>query len=119
MSLNSLIFFNILISNTDDHLRKHGFLFSCQGGWRSDTAYDLNPVPIDIRPRVLTTAIDQALSVAGYFELNQTDARSIAAEVGRAVAGWRDQALRLRENAAEIDRTALAFEYEDSRGCSF
>ena len=26
--------FNVLISNTDDHLRNHGFLFSNPGGWR-------------------------------------------------------------------------------------
>lgn len=26
--------FNILISNTDDHLRNHGFLYEGQQGWR-------------------------------------------------------------------------------------
>ena len=28
------IVFNILISNTDDHLRNHGFLYDDAGGWR-------------------------------------------------------------------------------------
>jgi serine/threonine-protein kinase HipA len=37
--------FNILISNTDDHLRNHGFLYEGQAGWRLSPAYDLNPVP--------------------------------------------------------------------------
>ena len=37
--------FNILISNTDDHLRNHGFLYAGQEGWRLSPAYDLNPVP--------------------------------------------------------------------------
>ena len=46
--------FNILISNTDDHLRNHGFLYAGQEGWRLSPAYDLNPVPTDIKPRILT-----------------------------------------------------------------
>jgi serine/threonine-protein kinase HipA len=52
------IVFNVLISNTDDHLRNHAFLYSGPDGWRLAPAYDLNPVPEDIKPRVLTTAID-------------------------------------------------------------
>lgn len=77
------IAFNILISNTDDHLRNHGFLYAGAGGWRLSPAYDLNPVPVDVKPRVLTTAINEddptaslpvALGVAGYFELD--DARA-------------------------------------------
>src|SRR5690606_13467584 len=34
--------FNIAISNTDDHLRNHGFLLTREG-WRLAPAYDLNP----------------------------------------------------------------------------
>lgn len=73
------IILNILISNTDDHLRNRGFLYSDAAGWRLSPAYDLNPVPIDISPRVLSTAIDLddasasvdlALQVAGYLERN-------------------------------------------------
>ena len=37
--------FNVLISNTDDHLRNHGFLYIEGAGWRLAPAYDLNPVP--------------------------------------------------------------------------
>jgi len=47
---------SVLISNTDDHLRNHGFLYDGPDGWRLAPAYDLNPVPIDIKPRVLATA---------------------------------------------------------------
>ena len=36
------IVFNMLISNTDDHLRNHGFLRG-RKGWRLAPAYDLNP----------------------------------------------------------------------------
>lgn len=116
------IILNILISNTDDHLRNHGFLYDGPDGWRLAPAYDLNPVPTDIKPRVLTTAIDLddgtasldlAMSVAGYFELDEAEARGIAAEVGRAVQGWRKEAVRLGLTPAEINRMASAFEHDD------
>ncbi len=116
------IVFNILISNTDDHLRNHGFLYAGPDGWRLAPAYDLNPVPTDIKPRVLTTAIDLddgsasldlAMSVVGYFELAEDEARIIAAEVGQAVTTWREEAARLGLTLAEIDRMASAFEHED------
>lgn len=105
------IVFSILISNTDDHLRNHGFLYAGPDGWRLSPAYDLNPVPVDVKPRVLTTAIDledgtasleRAMDVASYFELDARAATRIAGEVGRAVATWRAEAARLRLAAAEI-----------------
>jgi serine/threonine-protein kinase HipA len=114
--------FNILISNTDDHLRNHGFLYAGREGWRLSPAYDLNPVPADIKPRILATAINEddntaslvlALDVEGYFELNAARARKIAAEVGNVVAKWRDEAARHGLSKAEIDRMTSAFEHED------
>jgi serine/threonine-protein kinase HipA len=118
------IVFNVLISNTDDHLRNHGFLYDGPDGWRLAPAYDLNPVPVDIKPRVLATAIDLddstasldiALSVAPYFELEDAAARRIASEVGKAVRGWRQEAARAGLAAGQIDRMASAFEHDDLR----
>lgn len=118
------IVFSILISNTDDHLRNHGFLYSGQAGWRLSPAYDLNPVPADIKPRILTTAINEddgtaslalAMSVAEYFELERDRARAIAAQVGKAVLTWREEAARQGIGKAEIDRMASAFEHDDSK----
>jgi serine/threonine-protein kinase HipA len=114
--------FNVLISNTDDHLRNHGFLYDGPNGWRLSPAYDLNPVPTDIKPRILATAINEddntaslalAMEVAGYFELDAVAARDIAAQVGNAVADWRAEATRHRLTRAEIDRMASAFEHQD------
>jgi len=116
------IVLSILISNTDDHLRNHGFLWTGPAGWRLSPAYDLNPVPADIKPRILTTSIDLedatasldlAFEVAAYFELEPGQARKIAAEVGQAVAKWRKEAAKLGLTAAEIDRMASAFEHND------
>jgi serine/threonine-protein kinase HipA len=114
--------FNILISNTDDHLRNHGFLYAGQDGWRLSPAYDLNPVPTDIKARILSTAINEddntaslplAMDVAEYFELDADRAREIAAEVGKAVLKWRDVAARQGLTRGEADRMASAFEHED------
>jgi len=114
--------FNILISNTDDHLRNHGFLYQSPDGWRLSPAYDLNPVPTDISPRVLSTnidldggaaSLDLAFSVASYFELDSKQARNIASEVAKATAKWNQTATKLGVSAAGIERTASAFEHED------
>ena len=116
------IVFNILISNTDDHLRNHGFLYQGPEGWRLSPAYDMNPVPVEEKPRVLSTAIDLddataslelAFAVAGYFELKLIGAKEIAREVGVVVSGWRTGAAQLGIAAAEGERMASAFEHRD------
>lgn len=114
--------FNVLISNVDDHLRNHGFLWSGGAGWRLSPAYDLNPTPPDLRARVLTTHIsledgtcdlDLALSVADYFGLASDDARRIAREVAQATAGWSELAASVGVTPAERRRMAGAFEHAD------
>ena len=114
--------FNILISNTDDHLRNHGFLYEGHAGWRLSPAYDLNPVPTDIKPRILNTAINEdentaslalAKEVARYFELDTGKARDIAKQVGKAVSKWSNEAARHGLTKREIDRMSSAFEHDD------
>jgi serine/threonine-protein kinase HipA len=115
------VVFSILISNTDDHLRNHGFLYQA-GGWRLAPAYDLNPVPVDIKPRVLTTAIDEAdgtasldlaYQVAEHFGLKAKEAKAIVREVGKSVMGWHTAGKGLDLSASEIDRMESAFEHEE------
>ena len=114
--------FNVLISNTDDHLRNHGFLHVPGRGWTLSPAYDLNPTPTDLKPRVLATAIDfddptaslqLAFDVAPYFELDAAAARRIAAEVAQATVGWRGAAEQFGIAGTEIRRMASAFEHPD------
>jgi serine/threonine-protein kinase HipA len=118
------IVFSVLISNTDDHLGNHGFLYQGTSGWVLSPAYDLNPVPVDVKPRILCTAIDiedatasvdLALSVAEYFDLKAAEAKKIAGEVASAVSRWRDEAKRVGVPGIEINRMASAFEHEDLR----
>lgn len=113
--------FNVLISNTDDHLRNHGFLRE-PGGWRLSPAYDLNPMPTDVKPRVHAlalnetdqdAALDTVLGVASYFRLEKAEARAIAKDVGDVVATWRDVAAQHGLTLNQIDRMASAFEHGD------
>ncbi len=118
------IIFNVLISNVDDHLRNHAFLYSGFAGWSLAPAYDLNPTPTDIKPRVLSTSIDLddptasldlALDVASYFDLENQRTKKIIKEVGGAVALWQKEAQKLEISKNEIQRMASAFEHEDLR----
>ena len=115
------IVFNVLVSNTDDHLRNHGFLRETNG-WRLSPAYDINPVPADVKPRVQALAIDEtdaaasldtAMEVAPMFGMTDQAARATAAEVGRAVRGWRDAAARHGIPANESERMSSAFDHDD------
>jgi serine/threonine-protein kinase HipA len=114
--------FNVLVSNVDDHLRNHGFLRLGKNGWSLSPAYDLNPTPTDVKPRILTTnidldegtcSIDLVESVADFFGMTLAAARDIIREVGVAVAGWRTVAAAVGSRPSEINRMASAFEHED------
>lgn len=116
--------FNVLISNVDDHLRNHGFLRRGKSGWVLSPAYDLNPVPVDLKARVLTTNIDLdegtcsiglLESAAGYFALSLSEARKILGQVAAATAKWRHVAREVGAAPAEMDRMASAFEHDDLR----
>jgi len=53
------------------------------------------------------------MSVADYFELDKGKAKAIAAQVGKAIATWRDEAARHGIGRGEIDRMVSAFEHDD------
>lgn len=114
--------FSVLVSNTDDHLRNHGFLWLGQRGWTLSPAYDINPTPQDIRPRILATNIDfddgtcsveLLRSVAGEFALRQKDADALIRQVATATQGWRRAARRRGAKGSEIQRMESAFEHAD------
>jgi serine/threonine-protein kinase HipA len=116
------VVFNVLISNVDDHLRNHGFLWLGKNGWSLSPAYDLNPVPADIKARVLTTnisldegtcSLDLLEAAAEYFSLSLAQARMIIKEVALVTSGWRDIAKEVGARSAEIQRMASAFEHDE------
>jgi serine/threonine-protein kinase HipA len=110
--------FSVLISNTDDHLRNHGFLRLSTAGWSLSPAFDLNPDP-EPGPKHLRTAItfdDDSASIENlmdareYFRLNGDEAQGILATVRSAVARWADVAEENGLPRKEIEGMATAFE---------
>jgi serine/threonine-protein kinase HipA len=113
--------FSILIRNTDDHLRNHGFLRESTAGWSLSPAFDLNPDPRP-GPKYLTTAIDYATTearidvlfdVAAMFRLRDEEAGAILSEVTEATSRWRDVAADAGLDAVATGRMARAFEHEE------
>jgi serine/threonine-protein kinase HipA len=113
------IAFSILVSNTDDHLRNHGFLRTSSAGWTLSPAFDLNPDPA-AGPKLLSTAIDyedhaasieRLMTVAEHFRLTQADAVGVLREVVDSTKGWRRTARELGLGAAAVEQMAPAFEH--------
>lgn len=116
--------FNILASNFDDHLRNHAVLFD-NGGWTLSPAYDLNPVPRDVKGPLLSTSIhvdddptasiELAVGAAADFSLRIDRARSIAGDVARAVAAWETVGREVGLRQGELERMRSAFEHGELR----
>jgi len=119
------ILYSVLVSNVDDHLRNHGFLYdTAKRGWRLSPAYDLNPIPVDVKPRVLCMMIDDrdnsasfdlAIEVGEYFGLREDEMRVIAIEVVQSVSTWQSEAKGLGISTEEISRMATAFEHDEMK----
>jgi serine/threonine-protein kinase HipA len=115
------VLFSVLVSNVDDHLRNHGFLYDqAHQGWRLSPAYDINPVPPDVKPRYLTTLIDErdseasldlVLSTGEYYGLSARDMKRMVKETVAAVSGWRAAAAKIGISRTETNRMAGAFEH--------
>ena len=91
------IVFNMAISNTDDHLRNHGFLLTKEG-WRLAPLYDINPVPYG---DVLSLMVDEtsneisipaAVSAAPHYGVSRKDAEMMAEKICRTVGGQWEKA---------------------------
>ena len=110
------IVFNIAISNTDDHLRNHGFILSPKG-WTLSPAYDINPstdkneLALNIDTDSNALDIELAKSVGEYFQLTTTGMDEIISEVKNAVTDWQKIARSIGIPASEQNIMAPAFEY--------
>lgn len=100
------IVFNIAVSNTDDHLRNHGFLLTSKG-WKLSPAYDLNPVMgkhglhLNITDTANMLDYDLAFDVIDFFRLTREEATQIYDKVLNAVTQWQTIANSLGINRGE------------------
>ncbi len=108
------IVFSICVSNTDDHLRNHGFILKDQG-WRLSPAYDINPVEtgtglkLNISDEDNSLDLDLALQVREFFRLSEPKSTAIMDEVKMAVKSWRITATKYGISRVEQEIKALAF----------
>jgi serine/threonine-protein kinase HipA len=110
------IVFYMAVSNTDDHLRNHGFILTDQG-WILSPAFDINPsadkeglaLNIDTHNNVLD--FELAKSVGEYFQLSDTEMNTIITEVKMAVSGWGNIAREIGISRAEQELMRAAFRY--------
>ncbi|WP_426094766.1 type II toxin-antitoxin system HipA family toxin [Flavobacterium sp. DSR2-3-3] len=108
------IVFNIAISNTDDHLRNHGFILINEG-WILSPAYDLNP-SIDKDGLALNIDMDNnaldfelVKSVGEYFRLNILQMGYIIQEVIQVTSHWKTIANKIGISIAEQELMENAF----------
>lgn len=109
------IVFNLCVSNTDDHLRNHGFLLEPGAGWRLAPAFDVNPVPwgdsLTLNVSESDNAKDLALAaeVAPLFRVEASEATSIIDSTRATVRRWPELATRVGLSPTAQDRMAPAF----------
>jgi serine/threonine-protein kinase HipA len=111
----SRIVFNVLVSNSDDHLRNHGFIMQPGAGWLLSEVYDMNPVPssnglaLNISESDNSCDLDLVRSVAPYFRVDAKAAARIVERFTRVVMYWPTIAGHLGISARARDRMASAF----------
>lgn len=110
------IVFYICVSNTDDHLRNHGFLLS-DTGWKLSPAYDINPVEtgnglsLNISENDNTLDLDLARVVSPYFRISTKRAEEIIIQTKKAIVKWKALAEKQGISKTQRDMMAKAFRH--------
>ena len=112
------IVFYICVSNTDDHLRNHGFILE-DNGWTLSPAYDINPaqtgggLSLNISREDNSQSLELARSIAPFFRISDTRTDEIINEVSSAVRNWLELAKKLKIPSREISMMKNAFRVAD------
>lgn len=106
--------FYIIVGNSDDHFRNHGFLLT-RKGWKLSPAYDINPTLSGNQSLLINRATDESdlnilLESAADYLLSATKAQAIMAEVKTIMKPWRNEARKLGLPQRDIDMFAPRFE---------
>jgi serine/threonine-protein kinase HipA len=111
--------FNILVSNDDDHLRNHAFLYESESqGWRLSPLYDVVPRPSASHERFLhlgvgqkgrASTLDNALSGCAQFGLSSAEAAVLIDHIVRVVREWKGCFEAFAVPGVQIDKVSTAF----------
>lgn len=109
------VVFNMAVSNTDDHLRNHGFILT-KKGWRLSPLYDVNPIPygdelsLNVSSTDNSISIDLAISTAVYYGLSNTEAQKLSTEILSVVRdNWENLAKNYNLSRGAMDYMRPAF----------
>ena len=109
------IVFNMAVSNTDDHLRNHGFILTPKG-WRLSPLYDVNPVPqgdelsLNVSESDNRISLDLAIETAHYYGIKEADATKLAEDILAMVRdNWERLAKECGLNRSDIEDMRPAF----------
>ena len=109
------IVFNVFVSNTDDHLRNHGFILT-EKGWILSPAFDINPnedgsaLSLNISLDDNSLDLDLTLEVAEYFRLSNNGALEKIENIKKSVKNWRSVANKYQLPKSEQELMAKVFE---------
>lgn len=108
------ILFNILVSNTDDHMRNHGFILTNKG-WKLSPAYDMNPneygtgLTLNITENSNELNVDLAFEVAEHYKINDKSANLIYNKMLKSIKEWKEVAKTFGIARNEIEFMSNAF----------
>lgn len=115
--------FNILVTNDDDHLRNHGFVWDPRlGGWALSPLYDVMPraavateryLHLGVGPQGRLADLDNALAAHAKFTLSQSKACEIMSNVWAVVREWRVYFDQYGVAEEQMDKVATAFRHID------
>lgn len=113
------IVFSILISNTDDHLRNHGFLL-LEDGWHLSPAFDINPNPqgtgLSLAISETSNALDLRVAIeqAPQFRLSEQEALEIIEQISSVTLRYQDYAEKTGIARQEVQAMGNAFMSQES-----
>ena len=122
--LHNRIMFTILVSNKDDHLKNHGFLYAGNNEWVLSPAFDINPEPYGsgqlstgISPYSgYQSSIEAAIEAAPFFNVSEDEARKSAVEMAERISNkWQKYCIDEGMTSSNIHKYTPAFEHSEMK----
>lgn len=117
--LYARMIFNILVSNDDDHLRNHAFLWDpALPGWRLSPLYDVMPraslaheryLHLGVGPEGRLATLDNAYAARAAFGLKAEEVIPIVSRVYQVVREWKTHFESFGVSVEQMGRIAPAF----------
>ena len=124
MELYRRVLFTILVSNTDDHMKNHGFLWMQPGRWGLSPAFDINPQPFGrshLKTGIsefsdLQASIEAAIEAASLFEVDEQVASTVVFEMATKIQNtWRQRCAQVGMTVRDVSNYEHAFDHSEMK----